>query len=105
MDMCWNITRLECKFKRKRHYNFNKTYWNITRLECKDGYLGTYLGFSEETLYKGGGFVNVKKLGLKYLLAWNKLPNYGEAPEDIIAIKKGIDLYHSMNPNNCSSVN
>lgn len=28
------------------------------------GYLGTYLGFSEETLYKGGGFVNVKNLGL-----------------------------------------
>lgn len=68
------------------------------------GYLGTYLGFSEETLYKGGCFVNVKKLGLKYLLVWNKLPNYGEAPEDIIAIKKGIDLYHSMNPNNCGSV-
>ena len=79
--------------------------WNITRLECKDGYLGTYLGFSEETLYKGGGFVNVKNLGLKYLLVWDKLPNYGEALEDIIATKKGIDLYHSMNPNNCSSVN
>ena len=88
-------------------WKFEKNMYPIldTRVECKDGYLGTYLGFSEETLYKGWGFVNVKNLGLKYLLVWNKLPNYGEAPEDIIATKKGIDLYHSMNPNNCSSVN
>ena len=96
---------MECKCHSHIGKRLCGLYWNITRLECKDGYLGTYLGFSEETLYKGGGFVNVKNLGLKYLLVWDKLPNYGEAPEDIIATKKGIDLYHSMNSNNCSSVN
>ena len=36
-------------------WKFEKNMYPIldTRVECKDGYLGTYLGFSEETLYKG----------------------------------------------------
>mgnify|MGYP001696453261 CR=1 FL=1 len=63
------------------------------------GYLGTYLEIPEKVLYIGGGFVNVRNINPWYLLAWNYLPNYGEAPEDIEAINKGINLYKSMNSN------
>ena len=66
------------------------------------GYVGTYLGFSETLLYQGGGLINVMNLGVQYLPVWNKLPNYGEAPEDIIAIKKGIDLYNSKKCVSCN---
>ena len=66
------------------------------------GYVGTYLGFSETLLYQGGGLINVMNLGVQYLPVWNKLPNYGEAPEDIIAIKKGIDLYNSKKCVGCN---
>ena len=59
------------------------------------GYIGTSLGYPPEILYYGGGFANVKNMGAEYFAIWPLLPNYGDAPEDIKAIKDGIDLYNS----------
>ena len=59
------------------------------------GYIGTSLGYPPEILYYGGGFANVKNMGTEYFAIWPLLPNYGDAPEDIKAIRDGIDLYNS----------
>ncbi len=58
------------------------------------GYIGASLGYPDVLLYYGGGYANMKNLGEKYIATVPFMPNYGDAPEDIESIKKGIDLYH-----------
>ena len=95
-------TRFAESVPQVKYFIFNDEVMDAATLgNVAYGYVGTYLGFSETLLYQGGGIVNVKNLGVKYLPVWNKLPNYGEAPEDIIAIKKGIDLYNSRKCTSC----
>lgn len=56
------------------------------------GYVGKSL-YPDFMLYYGGGFANMKNISIKYIPAIFVLPNYGDAPEDIEAIKKGIDMW------------
>ena len=48
-------------------------------------------------LYYGGGFANMKNSGNKYIPSILFLPNYGDAPEDIDAIRKGIKMWEERN--------
>lgn len=53
------------------------------------GYVGKSL-YPDFILYYGGGFANMKNISIKYIPAIFVLPNYGDAPEDIEAIKKEL---------------
>lgn len=56
------------------------------------GYWGKALGFSDKELFYGGGYANS---GLS--LNWIFGKNYGDKPEDIAAIMKGIELFNKVN--------
>ena len=56
------------------------------------GYWGKTMGFSDKELFYGGGFANK---GLSWDLILGR--NYGDEPEDIAAIMKGIELYNEVN--------
>lgn len=60
------------------------------------GYVGAPL-FPDFMLYCGGGAVNMKNWDAKYVFAVPFLPNYGDAPEDYIAVKKGIEMWNEKN--------
>ena len=44
-------------------------------------------------LYYGGGVANMMNSGNKYIPSVFFLPNYGDAPEDIEAVGKGIEMW------------
>ena len=56
------------------------------------GYVGKSL-YPDFMLYYGGGFANMKNIGIKYIPAIFMLPNYGDTPEDVEAIKQGINMW------------
>ena len=61
------------------------------------GYWGKSLGFSDETLFYGGGFARLRADGLFDDNIFNRLITdkfYGDRPEDIEDIMKGISLYN-----------
>lgn len=60
------------------------------------GYAGAAI-YPDFMLYYGGGFANMKNSGNKYIPSILFLPNYGDAPEDIDAIRKGIKMWEERN--------
>ena len=68
------------------------------------GYWGKTLGFSDEVLYYGGGFARLKTDGVLNGNIFNKLVTdkyYGDKPEDIVDIMKGIELYNMVHILGC----
>ena len=68
------------------------------------GYWGKAMGFTDDEIYYGGGFAELKKQNEKSIIGfildpalmakWALDPLYGDATEDYYAIKRGIDLYN-----------
>lgn len=51
-------------------------------------------------LYAGGGFAQLLNWdSKKYILTLPFLPNYGDAPEDHLAVEKGINMW--LEDNRC----
>ena len=72
------------------------------------GYWGKSLGFSDETLFYGGGFARLKKEGKLSDNIYNRLVTdiyYGDMPEDIEDIMKGIELYNKQHYFGCHGGN
>mgnify|MGYP002511952346 CR=1 FL=1 len=56
------------------------------------GYVGASM-YPDFMLYYGGGVANMMNSGNKYIPSVFFLPNYGDAPEDIEAVGKGIEMW------------
>ena len=69
------------------------------------GYLGSAMGLGEITLFWGAGVANNWVNAIFYGKAYDPEENYGDDPEDLDFVKKGIQMYYEDYPNAKPGIN